>query len=94
MFILRDIIEQVNEWQATLRVSFLDFEKDFDSIHRENLWVVMWKYVILEKMVKLFCEDFHCAVEDQGETGESFGIKTGVKQVCSMPSFLFLLVMV
>ena len=73
MFILRNIIEQVNEWQETLYVNFIDFEKVFDSVHGVNLWVIRRKYGIAEKivrMVKLFYEDFRCAVEDQGETGE------------------------
>ena len=34
-----------------------------------------------------------CGVEDQGETCEWFGIKTGVKQGCNMSGFLFLIVM-
>ena len=95
VFILRNIIEQVNEWQATLYVNFIDFEKAFDSVHRQSLWVIMQKYGIPEKIiriVKLFYEDFQCAVEDQGETSEWFGINTGVKQGCNMSGFLFLLV--
>ena len=34
IFILRNIIEQVVEWQATLYITFVDFEKAFDSVHR------------------------------------------------------------
>ena len=49
--------------------------------------------IIQKLMVKLFYEDFQCAVENQGETGEWFGIKTGVKQGCNKSGFLFLLVM-
>ena len=33
IFILRNIIEQVVEWQATLYITFVDFEKAFDSVH-------------------------------------------------------------
>ena len=29
VFILRNIIEQVNEWQGTLYLNFIDFEKAF-----------------------------------------------------------------
>ena len=96
VFILRNIIEQVNEWQATLYMNFIDFEKAFDSVHHESLWIIMKKYGIPEKivrMVKLFYEDFQCAVEDQGEICEWFKIKTGVKQGCNMSGFLFLIVM-
>ena len=37
LFILRNIIEQCTEWNATLFINFVDFEKAFDSIHRESL---------------------------------------------------------
>jgi len=35
IFVLRSIIEQANEWQASLYINFIDFEKAFDSIHRK-----------------------------------------------------------
>ena len=41
IFILRNIMEQVNDWQATLYTHFIDFEKAFDSVHREGLWRIM-----------------------------------------------------
>ena len=62
IFILRNIFEEVSEWQATL--NFQDFQKVFDSIHRESLWVIMAKYGILEKIVKMvrvIYDDFKCA---------------------------------
>ncbi|XP_060064977.1 uncharacterized protein LOC132545315 [Ylistrum balloti] len=96
VFILRNIIEQVNEWQATLYLNFIDFEKAFDSIHRESRWTIMRKYRVSDKIVsivRLFYEDFQCAVENQGETGEWFNIKTGVKQQCNMSGFIFLVIM-
>jgi sorting nexin-29 len=37
IYILRNIIEQSVEWQAPLYLNFLDFEKAFDSIHRDTL---------------------------------------------------------
>ena len=46
-----------------------------------------------EKLVRVFYDDFKCAVEDQGKTREWFDIKTGVKQGCNMPGFLFLIIM-
>ena len=95
VFTLRNMIEQVNEWQATLYLNFIDFEKAFDSVHRESMWIIMRKYGIPDKiirMVKIFYEDFGCAVEDQGEICSWFSIKTGVKQECNMSGFLFLTV--
>ena len=77
-------------------MNFIDFEKAFDSVHRDSLWIIMRKYGIPEKIIRiiqLFYADFQCAVEDQGERGEWFDIKTGVKQGCNMSGFLFLMVM-
>jgi len=96
VFVLRNILEQVNEWQATLYLGFVDFEKAFDSIHRESLWIIMRKYGIPEKlvrMIRLFYDGFQCAVEDDGEPGEWFEVTTGVKQGCNMSGFLFLIVL-
>jgi hypothetical protein len=38
IFVLRNIVEQVIEWNSCLYVCFVDFEKAFDSVHRETLW--------------------------------------------------------
>ena len=37
IFILRNILEQANGWRANLYAHFVDFEKAFDSVHRESL---------------------------------------------------------
>ena len=36
IFILRNIIEQSIEWQSSLYVNFIDFEKAFDSVHKDR----------------------------------------------------------
>ena len=37
IFVLRNIIEQVAEWNSSLYLCFVDYEKAFDSIHRDTL---------------------------------------------------------
>ena len=94
IFTLRHILEQVNEWNATLYTHFIDFEKAFDSIHRESLWNIMSIYGIPEELIcltKAMYNNFECAVVDEGETTEWFQIQSGVKQGCTMSGFLFLL---
>jgi len=44
IFVLQNIIEQVIEWNACLYVYFLDFEKAFDSVHRETLWCLKSRF--------------------------------------------------
>ena len=95
IFILRNILEQTNEWRAALIILFIDFEKAFDSVHRESLWYIMKSYGIPDKIIRTIKEiykGFKCSVIDQGETSEWFEIKSGVKQGCVMSGFLFLLV--
>ena len=93
IFILRNIIQQSIEWQSSLYVNFIDFEKPFDSVHRDSLWLIMRSYGIPFKiinMVKALYDDFQCAVVDGQDTTEWFKIKTGVKQGCNTSSLLFL----
>ncbi|XP_063415915.1 uncharacterized protein LOC134697563 [Mytilus trossulus] len=94
LFTLRNIIEQCSEWNAPLYINFVDFEKAFDSIHRESLWSILKAYHIPDKLItviKLFYDSFECAVIDEGIQSEWFKVKTGVKQGCMMSGFLFLL---
>ena len=95
IFILRNIIEQVVEWQATLYIMFVDFEKAFDSVHRESLRKIMESYGIpckIIQMVQMLYKDSECAVLDEGEESEWFKVKTGVKQGDVMSGFIFLIV--
>ena len=46
IFTLRQILEQCQEWNTPFYANFVDFEKAFDSIHRESLWRILWHYGI------------------------------------------------
>jgi hypothetical protein len=49
IFTLRKIIEQVLEWNATICINFLDFEKAFNSLHRETMWKIIKAYEFQDK---------------------------------------------
>jgi hypothetical protein len=92
---LRIIVEQSADWNAPLYIDFVDFEKAFDSVHRDSLWKIMAIYGIpgkLIRMVKALHEKSECAVRSNGEKPEWFEVKTEVKHGCIMFGFLFLLV--
>ena len=77
IFILRNILEQANEWNATVYIHFVDFEKAFDSVHRDSLWVIMKKNGIPQKLIRMvqtLYEDFQCAVVDENETTDFFPV--------------------
>ena len=91
-FTLQNSLEQCNEWQRKIYVNFVDFEKAFDSVHRESLWKILRHYGIPEKLVKLIFQIFHrnfpCSV---GNSTTKFTVKSGVRQGCVMSSFIFTL---
>ncbi len=53
IFILRNIVEQAIEWNATMYVTFVDFEKAFDSVHQDSLWKIVRAYGIPDKIIKM-----------------------------------------
>ena len=86
---MRNIIEQCTEWQRQLYINFVDFEKAFDSIHRESLWRILRAYGIPQEIVlviKSFYSNFSCRVRN---SEISFSVKTGVRQGCFMSAMLF-----
>lgn len=91
IFTLRNIIEQCTEWQRQLYLNFIDFEKAFDSIHRNSLWRIVRSYGIpqhLIDIIKSFYVNFRCKV---GNSSIEFDVKTGVRQGCVMSSTLFII---
>ena len=73
-------------------VNFVDFEKAFDSIHRDSLWSILRHYGLPSKLVHLiksFYWNFRCSV---GHSDTFFEVKTGVRQGCVMSAILFNLV--
>ena len=59
-------------------MNFVDFEKAFDSIHRDSLWHILRAYVIplrIVEIIKSFYHNFTCSV---GSSSLNFQVKTGV----------------
>lgn len=50
------ILEQSNEWQRNIYINFVDFEKEFDSVHGRNLWKVLRHYGIPAKVTKIISQ--------------------------------------
>ena len=91
---LRIIIEQSLEWNASLYVTFVDFEKAFDSLDRKSLWKLMRHYGIPEKFVTIIKNTYDgtsSRVLHEGSLSDKFEVKTGVRQGCLLSPFLFLL---
>ena len=89
IFALRNIIEQCTEWQRQLYINFIDFEKAFDSVHRDSLWRILRAYGIPAHMVQLiksFYSNYSCCMKGSNIW---FEVRTGVRQGCVMSALLF-----
>ena len=64
------------EWNSPVYITFVDFEKAFDSVYRTALWKLLAHYG---------------QVVHNGSLTEPFSILTGVRQGCLLSPFLFLL---
>ena len=91
---LRIILEQSQEWNSSLYINFLDYEKAFDSVDRETLWKLLRHYGIPEEItsiIKILYDGLTCRVIHGKQLTDAFPVKTGVRQGCLLSPFLFLL---
>ncbi|CAH8605695.1 unnamed protein product [Schistosoma haematobium] len=92
---LRIIVEQSIEWNSSLYINFIDYEKAFDSVHRTTLWKLLRHYGVPQKIVNIIQNSYdglNCKIMHGGQLTDSFEVKTGVRQGCLLSPFLFLLV--
>ena len=82
---IRIIVEQSMEWDSSLCINFVDYEKAFDSLDRDTLWKLLQHYRIPDKLISLIRNsyaDMACSVVHAEQLTDSFMVKTGVRQGC------------
>ena len=92
---LRIILEQALEWNSSIYVNFIDYEKAFDSVDRDTLWQIMRYYGIRDKFISLIKATYQgmsCRVVHEDQLSKKFEVTTGVHQRFLLSTFLFLLV--
>ena len=96
MSALRMLMEKYRKGQTELYCVFVDLEKAYDRVPREELWYCMKKSGIVEIYVQLVQDMYkgsetmvRCAVE----TTESFKVKVGLHQGSALSAFLFAVIM-
>ena len=96
MFALRMLIEKYRKGQSELHCVFVDLEKAYDRVPREELWYCMRKSGIVEKYVQLVQDMYEgsetvvrCAVG----TTECFQVKVELHQESALSPFLFAVIM-
>jgi hypothetical protein len=78
------------ELNSSVYITFIDFEKAFDSLDREIIWKLMRNYGIPEKIITLVKNNYggiNYRVVHEEELTDSFELTTG----CLLSLFLFLL---
>ena len=66
---LRVIVEQTIEWQTSLCMNFIDFEKAFDRIDHQVLWKILKHYGIPQKIISIIQQlndGFSCQLVHDG----------------------------
>ena len=91
IFTVKSVAEKYLSKGRKLYAAFMDLEKAYDRVDREGLWEVLRIYGVggqLLNGMKAFYERASACVKVDGETGESFEIKVGVRQGCVMSLWL------
>ncbi|KAK3546787.1 hypothetical protein QTP86_001620 [Hemibagrus guttatus] len=96
IFALRILMEKYRDGQRELHCVFVDLEKAYDRMPREELWYCMRKSGVAEKYVRVVQDMYErsrtvvrCAV---GQT-EEFKVEVGLHQGSALSPFLFAIVM-
>ena len=89
-------MEKYRESQRDLHCVFVDLEKAYNKVPREELWYCMRKSGMTEKYVRLvqdMYEESETVVRCAVGTTVSFKVKVGLHQGSALSSFLFAVIM-
>ena len=91
-FVLRNIIEHCEEWQKFVVLTFVDFRRAFNCVHRESMWIVLEIYGIPRKFISLIQNTYDgsesCVMVGLDHT-DWFILATGVRQGYVLSPLLF-----
>ena len=96
IFCLRQVMEKFREKQRDLHVVFIDLEKAYDRVPRQEIWRSLREKMVPEKYVRMIQEMYRNAVtrvrSSVGET-DGFEVKVGLHQGSALSPFIFNIVM-
>ena len=94
LYALRQVLEKFMAFQLDVNFCFIDFRAAFDSVDPEMMYKIMKHYGLPQKVVNVIrnsYEGFKCCVKAEGEKGQMFELKTGVRQGNVWSPILFVL---
>ena len=96
IFILKQTIEQYREGQKYICVTFIDLEKAYVRVPREEIWRTMRERLVPKKYVKLVQDMYTgCRTKVRTDAGESskFNVELCLHQGSALSPYLFLILM-
>lgn len=91
-FIVKESIAKYWEFDKDCFLLFVDFNKAYDSLDRQQIWHKMEKFGIpleMIELIKLTVQDSKCKVKVNGQVSSSFKVNTGVRQGDGLSPTLF-----
>jgi hypothetical protein len=96
IFALRMLMEKYREGQKELHCIFVDLEKAYDRVPREEMWYCMRKSGVAEKYVRVVQDMYEgstTAVRCVVGVTDEFKVEVGLHQGSALSPFLFAMVM-
>jgi len=96
IFALRRLIEKYREGRSELHCVFVDLEKAYDRVPREELWYCLRASEVPEKYIRVVQEMYKesvTAVRSAVGVTDSFKVKVGLHQGSALSPFLFAILM-
>ncbi|XP_013781358.1 uncharacterized protein LOC106465670 [Limulus polyphemus] len=96
IFVVRQMLEKYGEKQKKLHLVFIDLEKAYDRVPREEVWRCLREKRVSEKYVKLV-KDMYEGARTQVRTSvglmEKFTVTVGLHQGSSLSLYIFDVIM-
>ena len=92
IFVAHQLVEKTREHNSLLFVLFVDLRKAYNSVPRDALWQVLKKFgvpPVLLSVIHSFHVDMRAFVHVKGHSSDSFTVRNGVRQGCTMALVLF-----
>ena len=92
IFIVRQLCEKYREYGRTAWHVFVDYRQAYDSVHRPSLWIILKRFNIPQKLIRLIKMCYVSSrgrVRVGGDLTDEFNVESGLRQGCPLSCMLF-----